>query len=234
MTYQSNRQNSCLDGKNIYLNGTKIENVNKFVYLGIRVDSNLTFNDHTKHLYQSAMNMVFTLRKIRPYISTKTAVLIFKAHILSRIEYGNIFCFSALSSTVMKLQKLVNKALRICLKESNLSNVFEMHRKVGLLPLDIRKNIALLKLMYQFSRCTDAENPLIDGHRGSRVTRSQRVVSLKCHLPRSELFKRSCIYQGPSRWLKLPISLKESPTLEAFKTELKVYYQQKFETERIV
>lgn len=66
-----------------------------YTYLGIRLDSHLSMKDHLNHLYRPAMSMVFTLANIRKYIDTKTALLIFKAHILSRVEYGSELCIGA-------------------------------------------------------------------------------------------------------------------------------------------
>lgn len=84
-------------------------------YLGIRLDSQLSFNTHVKHLYYSAINMVFTLKSIRSCVDMNTALIIFKVHIMLGLEYGSLFCVGSNQRRVRKLQMLMNRALRICL-----------------------------------------------------------------------------------------------------------------------
>lgn len=78
------------------------------------MDSQLSFNCHAEHLYQSAVNMVFTLKCIRLFIDKNTAIIIFKAHSISRLEYGSLFCIGSNMSKIRKLQVLMNRSLRIC------------------------------------------------------------------------------------------------------------------------
>lgn len=86
MMFHSINQQNMLLNRNVYLNGIKLEIVEEFVYLGIRLDSQLSFNSHVDHLFHSAMNMIFTLKTIRPFVDKNTALIIFKAHILSRLK----------------------------------------------------------------------------------------------------------------------------------------------------
>lgn len=127
MLYHSFNQGNMLLHKDVCLNGVNLEVVEKFTYLGIRLDPQLSFNSHVEHLYQSAVNMIFTLKYIRPYIDRNTALIIAKAHILSRLEYGSLFCIGSSMGLLKKLQVLLNRTLRICLKLPRTLNVFAMH-----------------------------------------------------------------------------------------------------------
>lgn len=63
--------------------------------VAIRLDSQLTMKTHLEHLYRATVPMVYTLAHIRKFVDTSTVVLIFKAHILSRLEYGSALCIGA-------------------------------------------------------------------------------------------------------------------------------------------
>lgn len=139
LPYFSGIGDNYLSGQKIYIGD---EN------LGIRLESGLTMKDLLDHRYRAARSMVFTLANIRKYIDTKTAVLIFKAHILSRVEYGSELCVGANNIYLERLQKLINKSLRICLLRLRDSNVYDIHVGAKVLPLKIRRNIALMKLMF--------------------------------------------------------------------------------------
>lgn len=103
-----------MENKTVSLNNIPLECVSMYNYLGIRITSQLNFNEHGKHLFDSAVNMVYTLGTLRYYMSSKKAVLIFKAFVLSKLEYGSVFCIGSNAVIVNRLQKLVNRCLSIC------------------------------------------------------------------------------------------------------------------------
>lgn len=88
---------------------------------------------------------MFSLFNIRTCVDTKTAVLIFKAHALSRIKYGGVLCIGANNSYLELLQKLINKCLRICLHNPIDANIYELHVEAKVLPLRVWRNTALMK-----------------------------------------------------------------------------------------
>lgn len=207
MPYLTGTRGNSLEGHKICINDETLELVNVYTYLGIRLDSRLTMKNHLDHLYRAATSMVFSLSHIRKYIDTNTAILIFKAHILSRIEYGNVLCIGANNTELERLQKLINKGLRICLLKPCDANVYNMHIEAKLFPQSIRRNIALMKLMFGI---TLDENPNVSSA-GERVrTRGDDHSKIMIPFPRSSWFHRSVSYQVPSRWLALPKSLNEN------------------------
>lgn len=109
LPYQSGNLNNWLEGHVIHINGEILEYVNMYTYLGLSLDSQLTIKNHLEHLYRAAILMVFSLASIRKYIDTRTAILIFKAHILSRLEYGSVLCTGVNKIYLDQLQKLVKK-----------------------------------------------------------------------------------------------------------------------------
>ena len=72
------------------VNATKLDKVNSYTYLGITLDSNLTFNKHIENCKKFATHKVFLLYKIRKYIDMETSLKIFKSMVIPYIEYGDI------------------------------------------------------------------------------------------------------------------------------------------------
>lgn len=92
-----------------------IDRVQVFDYLGICLDSRLNFEQHVNELITACNYQIAPLCKIRKYIDSKTAVLLFKSHILSRMNYGLVFCIGATQTSMNSLQVVQNRALRVCL-----------------------------------------------------------------------------------------------------------------------
>ena len=60
-------------------------------------------------------------------------------------EYGGIYLSSCTETEQTKLQRLQNQALRIIYKRDNYSNVYDLHNTARILPLKMRREMALLK-----------------------------------------------------------------------------------------
>lgn len=148
LPYYSAYRNNFLEGYVIKINNKVLECVSVYTYLGIRLDSHLSMKNHLDHLYRASLHILYSLACIRKYVDTNTAILIFKAHILSKLEYGSALCIGANNSYLDRLQKLVNQSLRFCLHGARDANVVGMHLDAKVLPLKIRRNIALMKLMF--------------------------------------------------------------------------------------
>lgn len=126
---------------------------------------------------------------------------------MSKIEYESI-------------SRQINKGLRICLLKPRDTNVYDMHIESKLFPQSIRRNIALMKLM--FDKILDEKSGSTPG--GERIrTRGDAQIKLPVPFPRSSWFHRSVTYQGPSRSLALPKFLKVFESIE-FSKAIKEWY----------
>ena len=74
-----------------------------------------------------------------------------KTMILPLLEYGGVFLGSCTERERTKLQRLQNQALRTIYKKDNHTNLYSLHDKAKLLPLNLRREIALIKIIYNKS-----------------------------------------------------------------------------------
>lgn len=87
----------------------------------------------------------------------------------------------------------MNISLRCCLNKSYDDRVYRMHTEANVLPLDIRRNIALLKLMFN----TENKESLMENLERSNIrTRSSSYKNFKVERPRCERYRKSMVYQG--------------------------------------
>ena len=64
-------------------------------------------------------------------------------------DYGDIFLMKINQKTIDKLQKLQNRALRLCLALDSRSNVNEMHNTYNINKLSHRREVHLLNFVYR-------------------------------------------------------------------------------------
>ena len=74
-------RNSTLPDPDIVVNGNSIQVVSEFKYLGITLDSHLTFKKHVKKVTNTIKFNLANFRHIRPYLTTDAAKLFMHAMI---------------------------------------------------------------------------------------------------------------------------------------------------------
>lgn len=117
---------------------------------------------------------------------------------MSRLQYGCFLYANATKKHQHQLQKIQNKALRICYLATRYTSNISLHRSAEVWPLYLRGKLDLAKLMYRISRrqAKNAEGLINPGECSMVSTRSQGIP-LEMAIPKTEKFVRSvCIHTG--------------------------------------
>ena len=91
--------------------------VSKAKFLGVEIDNTLRFKEHIQDLAQRAEKRLNILR-ILAWGGTdpKTLLRLYKVYVRSIFEYGSVCFLHCPEATLGTLQKIQNRAIRICLK----------------------------------------------------------------------------------------------------------------------
>ena len=145
----------------------------------------MSFSKHVNDCIKSVSYKVYLLAKIRKYLNVKTSVLIYKSMILPHIDNGDIVYEAATKAALCKLQKLQNKALRICLLSDPRASTTLVHQQTRTPFLGPRRIAHLRKYMY--SKQTDYN--LVD-NRDIR-TRTRNATTFKVTFPKKRNLRRT-------------------------------------------
>lgn len=126
------------------LRSNKLSFVNTYCYLGVDFDQNLTMSGHLDKVIKKTKPLLYMLGKLRFYVDEETVVQIYKTYVLPVIESGIFVLDGYYKHQVSRLQKLQNKALRLCFKKGNMCRFFPLHVKARLLSLDLRRRYHFL------------------------------------------------------------------------------------------
>ena len=181
------------------INDYKLQYVNHFNYLGIKLENTLTFEHHASETIRMVAHKLYLLSRIRKYINIGQAITIYRSMIVPYFDYGDIFLINISQKTIDKLQKLQNRALRICLALDGRSNVDELHNTCNINKLIDRRQAHLLNFSYY--RAHD-EQFLKEGNRELRKYDAPIMREPKSN---NKSFERSLLYQCAKNWNKLPI-----------------------------
>ena len=196
---------------------------NKYKYLGVTLDSemNLTSLLMLSDVKKSVSHRLFNFRKLRYYITEKSALAIYKQTILPVFDYAGFLIIACNKSDRHDLQIIQNDALRTCynVKSHDKLSKSKMHKKSNLLSLEQRMTFQLLGLMYLHKH--DVANLRIPARQTRGAGRTQ------FHVERYNVckYKNSPFYKGADLWNLLPHDIASSDSIHQFKTLLKSRYR---------
>ncbi len=207
-----------------FLKGVELEWVPQFKYLGVILDSNLTFKKHLKKVTNTINFNLRNFRQIRPYLTIEAAEAYLHCMIFSHMEY----CFTNWSfvdvTTIKPIEQLFKRAIKIFDKKPNSFHHCTILEKHHLLSFGNFRNFKNACLVY---KCLNglAPPPLMEfihrkrdsGHGTRSVSRGDCEIGF-----RKTTFSQNVLsIKGCQFWNHLPASIREIPTYGAFKGQLK-------------
>ena len=210
---------------NIYIDNDKIDQVNSTKFLGIEVDSHLTWNVHITKIERLISSAIGVLSRIKFKLSKKLALMVYNSIILPHLNYGNLIWASNYKTKLMRLYILQKRALRICSnsKRSTSSDIlFKLCNTLDI--FDINK---MHSANFMYAVCHGCMPASI-----CEIFRS--ITSVHHHNTRNQnnFYHNSANYtvrnmfiaiRGPIVWDNIPIIFKSCPSLAIFKTKFKKF-----------
>ena len=199
----------------IELEGIVLENVGHYKYLGINLDSTLNFNKHMNCLLKTVSHKLFLLSKIRKFITKAAALRSYNVMVLPYIDYGDIVYAGATTTSLNKLQRLQNRALRIILNDYNSGSTHIMHQNLRILPLNNRRCLHFLNFAFKRSN----QPRYVDNR--DLLTRAHDKKLLLCPKMRTEQMKKSVMYNTAKHWNNLTLEEQQANNYVSFKYKAK-------------
>ena len=106
---------------------------------------------HVQKVISNVTVKLKQLRRMRFFLDSKSATLVYKNMILPMLEYGDIFLVGTSIENKKKLQILQNKSLRCALGVDKYTSKIEVHKEAKLHQLKHRREMHLLCHMYDVS-----------------------------------------------------------------------------------
>ena len=210
---------------NVLMNGTAVENVNTFKYLGVTIDANLKWNDQVKNICRKVSNSLGIMRRIKQYVPQKSLISIYNTMILPHFDYGIVIWSNCNDSAINKVQKLQNTAMRIILSVPFRTHIDDMLKKLGF--MDIRSRISyatgcmMFKVLNNMAPCylSDSFSAINSVH--SIFTRRNKAGDLYIPMCNTNYGKRTFRYKGCVLWNVLSQDIRNAKSLMSFKMMFK-------------
>ena len=205
----------------VRINSFHLKKVESANFLGLIIDTNLTWKTHIENVIKQVTSYVFAIRKARSFITIETCWKLYNAFILPHFTYMSCLWGCAANIYLKPLEVLQNKVIKIIrnlpfrFPSSNLYNE-------TVLPIHLICKYNMLIHIYKTQNNLIKTNVVLfnvsDVH--SHNTRQQHSIFVNC--PRTQYGLKNLFYKGTTMYNSLPNELKLL-NLSHFKRNLKQY-----------
>ena len=132
-----------IDNIIVKINDTEIKQVESTKFLGIHINSNLTWKTHIKHITTKTAKTIGILFKARHFLPSQTKRTLYNSLIYPYLNYGNIIWANTYPSrleSIRKLQKKIVRAISFSDPRDHTSPIFE---NLSISPIDDLNNEAI-------------------------------------------------------------------------------------------
>ena len=154
-----NKKTEC---QGLFMYGQAIERVKEFKFLGVHFDERLTWKKHIDSIITKCEKVVNVMRSLSGSTwgaGQETQLMIYRAMIRSRLDYGSLCYGTAAKSSLKKLEVVQAKALRVCCGALRTTPIPALLVEMGETPLGIRRTKLAMQYISKL-RGHQGENPV--------------------------------------------------------------------------
>ena len=213
-------RNTDIEGQYTYISidGRIITNTKYIKLLGIHVDCSMNFSGHISELCKKVSKKIGILMRLCNLIPRSAKLTIYKSSIPPYLTYCHLVWHFCKVSDSRKIERLQERALRAVYKSASQQTLLKIS---GLPTLQNRRLQDIAILMYK------VKNNLAPTNVAELFNLNNSRNSLRnkdFHLPRFNTItygKHSFRYFGLLLWKRLNNKVKQSPSLQSFKTAIR-------------
>ena len=194
----------------VFLNGSIIERVDSFKFLGIYIDEHLTWKSHMHKILSKIQRNLGVIRRVSCFLPKKALIQLFHSLILSHIRYGIIVWHHGQISLRKKIQACANKFLRMIFFMKRQESVKQLMIDNELLSVNQIFNVEISKLMQRVA-LDFIPSPFTDIFQNQeRLSHITTRSSSNYYQPfmTTKKCQQSINYTGPFIWGSIPSDVK--------------------------
>ena len=228
MIFRSKKVSSCVFPVSFEIDGESIEIVEDFNFLGITLDSTLTWTSHHKKVISKISQSLGVIKKVKKILPVPALKTLYSSLILTHLTYG-IKLWGVSCDSVTLIQK---RAIRVITNSKYLAHTSPLFKSQKLLKLPDLHNFQCLafhykienKLVPEYFKNFTIHNWNIHNH-FTRGRNNLRPTGVKSNWIRHTL--PDLVINSPNEILSLIPTVR----LETFKAHVKEYYINAYQTE---
>ena len=212
----------------IKIGGVEVEQVDSAKYLGLIIDSELSFKHHVSYVLQKVSATFGVLRRLSYFTPNYVLRTIYLSLIYPYLMYGVEVWGGSSESLLCRLSKLQDRCIRLCSNTAR-EDMQNLYREYKLLPFaEIYKYCVSVKFFQYFKLhrnvfLEDEISNLSTSHNYfTRFASDNKLNTPRCRL---SVCQRSFLYKAVHHWNVIPVGVRDAPSIQVFKSKLrKLFY----------
>jgi len=191
-------------------------------FLGVIIDSNLSWNDHIKKISISVSKAIGILWKLKPILTKRILLVLYNSFVLPYINYCNIVWGNCNKSKIESLFLLQKKAIRVCTHSAYLAHTDPLFKQLN--TLKVHDLHTYQSAIFMFKHTTHLLPFFHDAFtQNTNIHSYPTRHSSDFHLnnPKLLIAHRSIRHHGPDIWNSLPEQIHLCTSLFSFKATMK-------------
>ena len=195
--------------------------------LGSWFDKHMSMDVHVGKVCSKAFRGLYNIRQIRKFLSIESTKTLVHAFVTSHLDYCNSLLFGIPQYQTKRLQRVLNAAARITCFTPRCSHITPVIMHLHWLPIKFRVEFKITLLVYKALNGMAPDyiaDLLLEKPDCSYQLRSndQRLLFIPKTRAKT-LGNRAFAHAGPSTWNKLPYNIRNSKSIDNFKSQLKIF-----------
>jgi hypothetical protein len=230
LVFSTKQKLAQLSKISMMIGGCRIEPSKTAKNLGVFFDETMSLEKHVVSTCQTANFHIRNIGNIRNYLTTDAAKSLVHAFVQSRLDYGNALLFGLPGVLLDRLQMIQNTAARVVTRTRRFDHITPVLKELHWLP--IKKRIEYKVLLHTYRALNNLApqylTDLLEIYQPARELRSQNQILLKAKKSRLHSYGDRCFSTAaPKLWNALPLTIRASKSLAAFRKSLKTHLFQK-------
>ena len=189
--------------------------------IGVTMDTHASMEAHVNNVSRAYYYHIYSIGRIRCYLSQYAAEQLVHAFITSKLDYCNALLCGLPSLLTQKLQRIQNAATRIITRTSRSAHITPVLFALHWLPV---RQVLVIVFMAKCGAGSAYLQEVIQPYRQDRELRSASHHLLNVPFTKSTVISnRAFGIAGPSLWNGLPRYIRAINTLTVFKSRLKTH-----------
>ena len=220
---RTNYHNHCI---NITINNEHIQQVHTTKFLGVTVDSKLTWVPHINNILTKISRPIGVINKIKHFLPASTLTTLYNTLIHPHLTYCNIIWGNTYTSRLKSLLILQKKAIRIITHSNYRAHTAPLFKALHILNITNINLFQTAHFMHKFftKSLPPIFNPYFTSNNSIHKYYTRQSNHFRLPANYKTLFSRRCIrYHGPLIWNSLPTHIINATSANIFKKSLKLH-----------
>lgn len=215
----------------IEINNYLINRVYQTKYLGLYLDTNLSWVTHIDYLRKKLSSVVGVLNRLRKVVDYKSLKSIYYALAYSHLKYADIIWSCCTQDKLNSLSIIQNKIIRALYGFSYDTSRYTMYKEAQLLPLKETIQMSLIIYGYQILNNSMHTANVIEVKRNENIHnyKTRTASSLHLHSVNTSTYGLNSLkYRAIKAYNEISVSLKNVSNISLLKKKLKKHFLNKY------